>query len=147
MRIPPVIPLMACIIPKWSLSISNPASNSPRVHGRPQRRCSPLLPASAQTITALPSHTQLRITALMLIERRFCLRKYGPQPQYRPPYTLLVACESQWNGYGTPSITDPLLLGPLRDGIKITSRFAFTVGVPSSSTLAGGFQRRSACSA
>ena len=40
--------------------------------------------------------------------------KIRAQPRYRPPYTLLVACESQWNGYGTPSITDPLLLGPLR---------------------------------
>lgn len=34
----------------------------------------------------------------------------------------------------------------IRDGVKITPRFAFIVGVPSSSTLAGAFQRRSACS-
>ena len=34
----------------------------------------------------------------------------------------------------------------LRDGVKITSRFAFTVGVPSSSTVARVFQKQSACS-
>ena len=34
----------------------------------------------------------------------------------------------------------------LRDGVKITSRFKFTAEVPSSSTSAGAFQRRSACS-
>jgi peptide/nickel transport system substrate-binding protein len=33
-----------------------------------------------------------------------------------------------------------------RNGVKITSRFAFTAGVPSSSTLAEVFQRRLACS-
>jgi hypothetical protein len=33
----------------------------------------------------------------------------------------------------------------LRDGVKITSRFAFTEGLPSSSILGGPCQRRSAC--
>jgi threonine aldolase len=34
----------------------------------------------------------------------------------------------------------------LRDGVKIRSRFKFTAEAPSSSTSAGAFQRRSACS-
>ena len=33
----------------------------------------------------------------------------------------------------------------LRDDVKITSRFAFTEGLPSSSILGGPCQRRSAC--
>ena len=37
-------------------------------------------------------------------------------------------------------------MSALRDGVKITSRFKFTAEVPSSSTSAGAFQRRSACS-
>jgi CBS domain containing-hemolysin-like protein len=41
----------------------------------------------------------------------------------------------------------PSLLGTeVRDEVKITSRFKFTAEVPSSSTSAGAFQRRSACS-